>query len=122
MKTTQFDQCASEKLGGFQLRVLSMVQNGKLPVEKLILLGFRDNFAALHMRTRKAQRGSFVEVFDSFFHGKNGHFPGHRKTLYHPPLTVLTKHACQLSSFWGSRCDSSHAPTISLKSVLFTLI
>ena len=35
-------------------------------------------------------------------------------------LSVLTKHACQHKSFWGSRCDSSHAPTISLKPVLFT--
>ena len=26
------------------------------------------------------------------------------------PLTILTKHACQHNSFWGSRCDSSHAP------------
>ena len=37
-------------------------------------------------------------------------------------LTVLTKHACQHNSFWGSRCVSSHAPTISLKPVLFTAI
>ena len=35
-----------------------MVQNGKLLVEKLILLGFRGDFTALHIRTRKAQRGS----------------------------------------------------------------
>ena len=35
-------------------------------------------------------------------------------------LTVLTKHAGQHNSFWGSRCDSSHAPTISLKSIPFT--
>ena len=37
-------------------------------------------------------------------------------------LTVLTKHACQHNSFWGSRCVSSHAPAISLKPVLFTAI
>ena len=37
-------------------------------------------------------------------------------------ITVLTKHACQHNSFWGSRCVSSHAPTISLKPVLFTAI
>ena len=37
-------------------------------------------------------------------------------------LTVLTKHACQHNSFWGSRCVSSHAPTTSLKPVLFTVI
>ena len=37
-------------------------------------------------------------------------------------LTVLTKHACQHNNFWGSRCVSSHAPTISLKPVLFTAI
>ena len=34
-------------------------------------------------------------------------------------LTVLTKHACHHNSFWGSRCDSNHAPTISLKLVHF---
>ena len=44
-----------------------------------------------------------------------------RFVLFHL-LTVLTKHACQHNSFWGSRCDSSHAPTISLKPVLFTAI
>ena len=34
----------------------------------------------------------------------------------HPHLlTRLTKHACHHNSFWGSRYDSSHAPTISLK-------
>ena len=37
-------------------------------------------------------------------------------------LTVLTKLACQHNSFWGSRCDSSHVPIISLKPVLFTAI
>ena len=37
-------------------------------------------------------------------------------------LTVLIKHACHHNSFWGSRCVSSHAPTISLKPVLFTAI
>ena len=37
-------------------------------------------------------------------------------------LTVLTKHACQHNSFWGSRCVNSHIPTISLKSVLFKAI
>ena len=37
-------------------------------------------------------------------------------------LTVLIKHACQHDSFQGSRCVSSHAPTISLKLVLFTAI
>ena len=35
-------------------------------------------------------------------------------------LTILTKHACQHNSFWGSRCDSSHAPTISLKPEYFS--
>ena len=35
-------------------------------------------------------------------------------------LTKLTtKHACQHNSFWGSWCVSNHAPTISLKPVLF---
>ena len=37
-------------------------------------------------------------------------------------LTVLTKHACLHNSFWGSRCVSSHASTISLKPVLFTAV
>ena len=37
-------------------------------------------------------------------------------------LTILTKHTCQHNSFWRSRCDSSHAPTISLKPVVFTAI
>ena len=35
------------------------------------------------------------------------------------PLTIPTEHACHHSSFWGSRCDSNHAPTISLKLVHF---
>ena len=30
-------------------------------------------------------------------------------------LTILTMYACHHNSFWGSRCDSNHAPTISLK-------
>ena len=34
-------------------------------------------------------------------------------------LTVLTEHACHHNSFWGSRCDNNHAPTISLKLVHF---
>ena len=36
-------------------------------------------------------------------------------------LTILTvtEHACHHNSFWGSRCDSNHAPTISLKPVHF---
>ena len=34
-------------------------------------------------------------------------------------LTILTKHACHHNSFWGSRCDSNHPPTISLKTVHF---
>ena len=37
-------------------------------------------------------------------------------------LTILTKYACQHNSFWGSRCVSSHVPTVSLKPVLFTAI
>ena len=38
----------------------------------------------------------------------------------HPhPLIILTKHICHHNSFWGSRCDSNHAPTISLKLVHF---
>ena len=38
----------------------------------------------------------------------------------HPhPLIILTKHVCHHNSFWGSRCDSNHAPTISLKLVHF---
>ena len=38
----------------------------------------------------------------------------------HPhPLIILTKHACHHSSFWGSRCNSNHAPTISLKLLHF---
>ena len=36
-------------------------------------------------------------------------------------LTILTKHACHHNSFWGSRCDSSHAPTISLKLIHFNV-
>ena len=34
-------------------------------------------------------------------------------------LTTLTKHACHYNSFWGSSCDSNHAPTISLKPIPF---
>ena len=34
-------------------------------------------------------------------------------------LTILTKHACHHNSLRGSRCDSSHAPTISLNLVHF---
>ena len=34
-------------------------------------------------------------------------------------LTILTEHACHHNSFWGSRCDSNHVPTISLKPVHF---
>ena len=34
-------------------------------------------------------------------------------------LTILTEHACHHTSFWGSRYDSSHAPTIYLKSGRF---
>ena len=34
-------------------------------------------------------------------------------------LIILTKPACHHNSFWESRCDSNHAPTISLKPVLF---
>ena len=30
-------------------------------------------------------------------------------------LIILTRHACHHNSFWESRCDSNHAPTISLK-------
>ena len=30
-------------------------------------------------------------------------------------LVILTEPACHHNSFWGSRCDSNHAPTISLK-------
>ena len=38
----------------------------------------------------------------------------------HPHLVIiLTKHACHHNSFWGSRCDSNHAPTVSLKLVHF---
>ena len=38
----------------------------------------------------------------------------------HPHLLIiLTKHSCHHNSFWGSRCDSNHAPTVSLKLVLF---
>ena len=29
-------------------------------------------------------------------------------------LTILIMYACHHNSFWGSRCDSNHAPTISL--------
>ena len=32
-------------------------------------------------------------------------------------LTVLIQHACHRNHFWGSRCVSSHAPTISPKPV-----
>ena len=41
----------------------------------------------------------------------------HRKgqICTHLPTNILTEHACQHNSFWGSRCDSSHAPTLSLK-------
>ena len=34
-------------------------------------------------------------------------------------LTILTKHSCHHNSFWESRCDSNHGPTISLKPVRF---
>ena len=34
-------------------------------------------------------------------------------------LTILTKDACHHNSFWGSRCHSNHASTISLKPVHF---
>ena len=34
-------------------------------------------------------------------------------------LTILTEHAYHHNSFWGSSCDSNHAPTISLKLVHF---
>ena len=34
-------------------------------------------------------------------------------------LIILTKYACHHNSFWGSRCDSNHAPTISLKLIHF---
>ena len=34
-------------------------------------------------------------------------------------LTILTKHACHYNSFWGNRCDSNHALTISPKPVHF---
>ena len=37
-------------------------------------------------------------------------------------LTVLIQHACHHNRFWGSRCVSSHAPTISPKHVFFTAI
>ena len=38
----------------------------------------------------------------------------------HPRLLIiLTKHACHHNRFWGSRCDSNHACTISLKLVHF---
>ena len=30
-------------------------------------------------------------------------------------IIILTEPACHHNSFWGSRCDSNHAPTISLK-------
>ena len=40
-----------------------------------------------------------------------------------PLLTnILIEHACQHNSFWGSRCDSSHASTLSLKLELFAAI
>ena len=34
-------------------------------------------------------------------------------------LTVLTEHACQHNSFWGSRCVSSHAPNYFSKTSTF---
>ena len=38
----------------------------------------------------------------------------------HPHLLIiLTKHASHHNCFWGSRCDSNYAPTISLKLVHF---
>ena len=46
----------------------------------------------------------------------------HAKSVISHLLTVLTNHACQHNSFWGSRCVSSHAPTIYLKPVLFMAI
>ena len=34
----------------------------------------------------------------------------------HPHLLIIvTEAACHHNSFWGSRCDSNHAPTISIK-------
>ena len=32
-----------------------------------------------------------------------------------PPSTNNTEPGCHHNSFWGSRCDSNHAPTISLR-------
>ena len=43
------------------------------------------------------------------------HSQGQICTLHQ--LTILTKHACYHNSCWGSKCDSNHAPTISLKPV-----
>ena len=37
----------------------------------------------------------------------------------HHLLIILTKHVCHHNNFWGSRCDSNHMPTISLKLVHF---
>ena len=42
------------------------------------------------------------------------------QTCRHHPLTILTKPAWHHNSYLGSRCDSNHAPTISLKPCTFS--
>ena len=38
---------------------------------------------------------------------------------YYLRAQIKTEHVCHHSSFWGSRCDRNHPPTISLKLVHF---
>ena len=41
------------------------------------------------------------------------------KVKFVHPTHLVTEHACHHNSCWRSRCDSNHAPTISLKLVHF---
>ena len=69
--------------------------------------------------------GIHIESLSDTVSGSSLHYFAHivkvKLVLTHL-LTVLTKHACQHNSFWGSRCVNSHGPTISLKPVLFKAI
>ena len=49
------------------------------------------------------------------------HYFAHIVTVKFAPTllpTILTEHVCHHNSFWESRCDSNHAPTISKTSTL----
>ena len=93
-----------------------------------------------HMGTRLARSSDFVikkantdclnSVIPEMLHvshsdtdtGSLHHYFTHIVKVKFAPthlLTILTEHACQHNSFWRSRCDSNHAPTISPKLVHF---